>query len=101
LKIGVAEASILTAQESTFWVGTLRVSAAFFAHATPASSTVTGLARRLRQADWTAVAAATARVTKRVLRLAPAPVRARLLAGPPTIDLDATGIEVYDPVQSK
>jgi Transposase DDE domain group 1 len=72
-----------------------RVSEAFFAHATPASSTVTGLARRLREADWSAVTAATAEVTKRVLQLAAAPARARLLAGPPTIDLDATDIEVY------
>lgn len=70
-----------------------RVGEEFFAHATPASSTVTGLARRLREADWTAVTAATAQVTKRVLQLAPA--RARLVAGPPTIDLDATDIEVY------
>jgi hypothetical protein len=72
-----------------------RVSESFFAYPTPASSTVTGLTRRLREADWSAVTAATAQVTKRVLSLAPAPVRARLLAGPPTIDLDATDIEVY------
>lgn len=72
-----------------------RVSEQFFAHATPASSSVAGLARRLREADWTAVTAATAQVTKRVVQLAPAAARARLVAGPPTIDLDATDIEVY------
>jgi hypothetical protein len=72
-----------------------RVSEQFFIHATPASSSVAGLARRLREADWPAVMAATAQITKRVVQLAPASARARLVAGPPTIDLDATDIEVY------
>jgi hypothetical protein len=68
-------------------------SAGFWVHDTPASSTVTGLARRVDQQSWQAVLAATATVTRRVIDLAPATVRARL-SGPPTIDLDATDIEV-------
>lgn len=72
-----------------------RVGEAFFDQASPASSTVTGLARRFGQTDWTAVLAATAAVTGRVVRLASAAVRARLHAGAPTLDLDATDIEVY------
>lgn len=62
---------------------------------TPASTTVTGLARRLADADWVAVTAATARTTARVLALAAPSTRRRLLEGPVTIDLDCTDIEVY------
>lgn len=67
----------------------------FFDHETPASSTVTGLARRLQDSDWDAVMAALGRVTGKVVAAAPSAVRARLRAGPATIDLDATDIEVY------
>jgi YD repeat-containing protein len=71
-----------------------QVSDGFWAHATPASTTATGLARRIEERDWEAVTAATAVVTRRTLRMAAPTVRARL-AGPPTIDIDATDIEVY------
>jgi hypothetical protein len=66
-----------------------------FTHATPAASSVAGLARRLDERAWRQVSAAIARVTGRVLGQAPAAVRGRLQVGPPTIDLDATDIEVY------
>lgn len=60
----------------------------------PASSTVTALARRVDEGGWTALRAATATTMARVLSVAPS-ARARLCASAPTIDLDATDIEVY------
>lgn len=71
------------------------VTEAFWSHATPASSSVTALARRLDDPAWQRLTQAAARITRRALRLAAPPVRARLTSGPPTIDLDATDIEVY------
>ena len=61
---------------------------------TPASSSVTALARRLEAPQWAALTAATASVTARVLALS-SPRARRALRGPVTIDLDATDIEVY------
>ena len=72
-----------------------RVTEQFWTHQTPASSSVTGLARRLDDDAWGKVLRATAELTRRVLRVVSPMARARLLAGPPTIDLDATDIEVY------
>lgn len=67
----------------------------FWPRPTPASSSVTGLARRIDEGGWSALRSATATVTARVLSMAPAPARKRLSASAPTIDLDATDIEVY------
>ena len=61
---------------------------------TPASSSVTALARRLEGPQWAALTAATAPVTARVLAMS-SPRARRALRGPVTIDLDATDIEVY------
>lgn len=56
---------------------------------------MTGLARRIADTDWSAICAATADATCRVLAASPEQVRSRVSAGPATIDLDATDIEVY------
>lgn len=71
------------------------VTEAFWPFTCPAASSVTGLARRFDDADWSAVCAATATATCRVLAVSPQQVRSRLLSAPATIDLDATDIEVY------
>ena len=71
------------------------VTESFWSFACPASSTVGGLARRIDEHAWRAVTEATATVSARVLAMAPRSVAARLLASAPTIDLDATDIEVY------
>lgn len=71
-----------------------RVAESFAGCPTPASGSVTALARRLDASQWAALTAATASVTARVLALSSARAR-RSLRGPVTIDLDATDIEVY------
>jgi hypothetical protein len=72
-----------------------KVTESFWPCPTPASSTVTALARRIDADGWLALGRATAAVTRRVVHMAPAAVRARLAAPAPTIDLDTTDIEVY------
>jgi Transposase DDE domain group 1 len=59
------------------------------------STTAAGLARRVTAAQWQAVEAGVATVTARMLALLPAARAAALTAGPVTIDLDATDVEVY------
>jgi hypothetical protein len=71
------------------------VSESFWPTPTPASSTVTGLARRIDGPQWQAALAATATVTARVLAMVEPGVRARICRSAPTIDLDTTDIEVY------
>lgn len=71
-----------------------RVAESLAAFPTPASGSVTALARRLQQPQWAALTAATASVTARVLAMS-SPRARRPLRGPVTIDLDATDIEVY------
>lgn len=70
------------------------VAESFAGHPTPASGSVTALARRLDQPQWAALTAATAPVTARVLAMS-SPSARRLVGGPVTIDLDCTDIEVY------
>lgn len=70
------------------------VAESFGGHPTPASGSVTALARRLGQPEWAALTAATAPVTARVLAMS-SPRARRRLRGPATIDLDCTDIEVY------
>jgi len=60
-----------------------------------ASTTAAGLARRLTAAQWRAVESGLAAVTGRMLDLLPAERAAALAAGPVTIDLDTTDVEVY------
>jgi Transposase DDE domain group 1 len=60
-----------------------------------ASTTATGLARRVTPAQWRAVESGLAAVTSRMLSLLPAPRAAALAGGPVTIDLDTTDVEVY------
>ena len=60
-----------------------------------ASTTAAGLARRFTPAQWQAVEAGLAAVTGRMLDLVPAERAAALAAGPVTIDLDTTDVEVY------
>jgi Transposase DDE domain group 1 len=60
-----------------------------------ASTTAAGLARRVTPAQWEAVEHGLAAVTGRMLDLAPAERAAALAAGPVTIDLDTTDVEVY------
>lgn len=71
------------------------VTEAFWSHPTPASSSITSLARRFDEPAWQQLTQATAKVTRRALRLAAPAVRSRLTGAAPTIDLDATDIEVY------
>ena len=59
------------------------------------STTAAGLARRITAAQWTAVERGLAAVTGRMLDLVPAERAAALAAGPVTIDLDTTDVEVY------
>jgi hypothetical protein len=60
-----------------------------------ASTTAAGLARRVTPAQWQAVESGLAVVTGRMLGLLPAERAAALAAGPVTIDLDTTDVEVY------
>jgi hypothetical protein len=60
-----------------------------------ASTTATGLARRVTPAQWRAVESGLAAVTSRMLSLLPAPRAAALVGGPVTIDMDTTDVEVY------
>ena len=60
-----------------------------------ASTTAAGLARRITPAQWEAVGHGLAAVTGRMLDLVPAERAAALAAGPVTIDLDTTDVEVY------
>lgn len=62
--------------------------------ATPASTTAAGLARRIDPTRRLGVEAGIATVTARMLGLLPAARRMALLAAP-TIDIDATEVEVY------
>jgi hypothetical protein len=59
-----------------------------------ASSTATGLARRMSAGQWAAVERGVSAATARMLRLLP-DRRAAALAGQVTVDLDATDVEVY------
>jgi hypothetical protein len=61
---------------------------------TPASTTAAGLARRIDAGRRLGIEAGIAAVTARVLGLLPAPRRVALLSAP-TIDVDATEVEVY------
>src|SRR6266498_3248903 len=58
------------------------------------STTAAGLARRFTDPQWTAVETGVASVTERVLERVPAARRKRLCDAP-TIDLDASDVEVY------
>jgi hypothetical protein len=60
-----------------------------------ASTTAAGLARRVTPGQWRAVESGLAVVTGRMLDLLPAERAAALAAGPVTIDLDTTDVEVY------
>jgi Transposase DDE domain group 1 len=60
-----------------------------------ASTTAAGLARRITGAQWLAVETGLAAVTGRMMGLLPPARAAALAAGPVTIDLDATDVEVY------
>ena len=60
-----------------------------------ASTTAAGLARRITPAQWRAVEAGLAQVTGRMLGMLSGPRAAALTAGPVTIDLDTTDVEVY------
>lgn len=59
-----------------------------------ASTTATGLARRISDRQWAAVETGVAAATERMLRLLPAG-RAVALAEQVTVDLDTTDVEVY------
>jgi hypothetical protein len=60
-----------------------------------ASTTAAGLARQVTPGQWRAVESGLAVVTGRMLGLLPAERAAALAAGPFTIDLDTTDVEVY------
>ena len=60
-----------------------------------ASTTASGLARRITAAQWLAVEAGLAAVTGRMMSLLSAERAAALADGPVTIGLDATDVEVY------
>lgn len=60
-----------------------------------ASTTAAGLARRVTPAQWEAVERGLAAVTGRMLGMLPPERAAALAAGPVTIDLDTTDVEVY------
>jgi Transposase DDE domain group 1 len=59
-----------------------------------ASTTATGLARRISAGQWAAVETGVAASTARMLRMLPAR-RAAALAADVTVDLDTTDVEVY------
>ena len=60
-----------------------------------ATSTATGLARRLTVRHWRGAEAGLARATAKMACLLPAERAAELAEGPVTIDIDATDVEVY------
>src|ERR1019366_4977810 len=60
-----------------------------------ASSTATGVARRLAGKHWRGAEAGLAAATARMAGLLPAERAAELAGGPVTIDIDATDVEVY------
>ena len=60
-----------------------------------ATSTATGLARRFTARHWQGAEAGLAAATARMTGLLPAERAAELAEGPVTIDIDATGVEVY------
>ena len=60
-----------------------------------ATSTATGLARRLTARHWRGAEAGLAAATARMTGLLPAERAAELAEGPVTIDIDATDVEVY------
>jgi hypothetical protein len=60
-----------------------------------ATSTAAGIARRLTAAHWRGAEAGLAAATARMAALLPAERAAELASGPVTIDIDATGVEVY------
>ena len=60
-----------------------------------ATSTATGLARRFTGSHWQGAEAGLAAATARMTGLLPAERAAELAEGPVTIDIDATGVEVY------
>ncbi|MGI8445842.1 MAG: hypothetical protein ACR2MP_01380, partial [Streptosporangiaceae bacterium] len=59
------------------------------------STTAAGLARRVTGEQWRAAGRGLAAVTERMLALLPPERATELAGGPVTIDLDATGVEVY------
>ena len=60
-----------------------------------AASTATGIVRRFTAAHWRGAGAGLAAATARMMDLLPAERAAELAAGPVTIDIDATDVEVY------
>jgi len=60
-----------------------------------ATSTATGIARRFTDKQWRGAETGLARATARMAGLLPAERAAELAAGPVTIDIDATDVEVY------
>ena len=60
-----------------------------------AASTATGLARRFTPVHWRGAEAGLAQATARMVGMLPAERAAELAEGPVTIDIDATGVEVY------
>lgn len=60
-----------------------------------ASTTASGLARRITPGQWLAVEAGLAAITGRMMSLLSAERALALAGGPVTIDLDATDVEVY------
>ncbi len=60
-----------------------------------ATSTATGLARRFTARHWRGAETGLAAATARMAGLLPAERAAELAEGPVTIDIDATGVEVY------
>jgi len=60
-----------------------------------ATSTATGLARRFTARHWRGAEAGLAAAAARMTGLLPAERAAELAEGPVTIDIDATGVEVY------
>ena len=60
-----------------------------------AASTATGIVRRFTAVHWRGAGAGLAAATARMMDLLPAERAAELAAGPVTIDIDATDVEVY------
>lgn len=60
-----------------------------------ASTTAAGLAKRMNDQQWRATETGLAAVTERMLALLPEQRAAALCAGPVTIDMDTTDVEVY------
>src|SRR6266571_163625 len=60
-----------------------------------AASTATGIVRRFTGRHWRGAGAGLAATTARMMDLLPAERTAELAAGPVTIDIDATDVEVY------